>query len=130
MIHGAQTAPRMPATPAAVSTRPMWTGSKPASIRRRTATKNTALTSRFVLAAQIVSTRKNGRLRMNAAPARRSSRGRLRVRSTAGADRSVRIRPSSTQEIAKLMVSAANGSQRVTPYKAPPIGPPSSDATC
>ena len=130
MIHGAASAPRMPQTPAAVSTRPMWTGWKPAWISRRTATKNSALTIRLIRAAHTVSTRKNGRVRMNRRPSSSSWRGGFRGPSTEGADRSARIRPSSTNETANDNASAAKGSQRVTPYNAPPTGPPSNDATC
>ena len=45
-----------------------------------------------------------------------SCRGRRRGTVAAGAARSARIRPSSTQETAKVTASTANGSHRVTPY--------------
>ena len=128
MIQGATTAPRMPQSPAAVSTSPIWSAGKPPSISRSTATKNRALTARLVSAPHTVSTRKNGRDAMNRMPSARSCAGR-RGEVVVGAERSVRTRPSSSHDTAKLTASAANGSHRVTAYSTPPSGAPSRPAT-
>ena len=42
----------------------------------------------------------------------------------------MRSRPSSSHDTAYVTASTANGSQRATPYNAPPIGPPTRPATC
>ena len=60
MIEGAARAPSTPKTPAAVSTSPICSGGKPPWMRRSTAAKKSAFTTRFISAAQTVSTRRNG----------------------------------------------------------------------
>jgi len=99
MSHGATTAPSTPNSPAAVSTSPIWTGAKPPSIRRRTATKNNAFTSRLTSADQTIRTRKSGLRTMNRNPSPRLSRSRG-AGPVAGDERSARIRPSRTHETA------------------------------
>ena len=123
-------APRMPPTPAAVVTRPITAGETPSCTIRRIATKNIAFTSRFASAPQTASARKYGQPRMKRMPSTTSWCGLRRGPSCCGADRSVRSRPSRTHETAKEIASKANGSQRVTPYRMPPSGPPTSEAMC
>ena len=127
MIQGATTAPRMPPTPAAVSTRPICTGGKPAWISRRIATKNSALTTRLTSGDQTSSTRKNGRDQGKRRPSAMSARAGGAARSAAGG-RQVGADPA--EQHARERVGhgvEGNGSQRVTAYSTPPSGPPSSD---
>ena len=103
MMRGATTAPRMPQTPAAVSTRPIDHGAKPPWISRRVAATNSALTTRLEHMPQTISVRKNGRSHANRMPSAMSARARRRLAGRAATgDRSVRIRPSSTQETANV----------------------------
>ena len=67
---------------------------------------------------------------MKRSPAASSWRGRGAAPCDLGADRSVLIRPSMNHETAYDTASTANGSHRVTAYSSPPIGAPTSDATC
>ena len=128
--HGAAIAPRTPKRPEAVSTIPIRAGAKPACTSRSTAANSSALMDRFTSAEKTMSTRNSGRCTLNRRPSTRLLRSEGREPVDVVADRSVRIRPSSTQDTAYDAASAANGSQRATENNAPPIGPPTSPATC
>ena len=124
MIRGAAIAPRIPQAPAAVSTRPIDQGAKPAWISRRSAATKSALTTRLEHIPHSIRVRKNGRLHRNRKPSATSARALRRAPSRGAGERSVRIRPSSTHETAKVTASKRNGAHRVIAYRAPPSGPP------
>ena len=92
---------------------------------------NSALMTRLAPMPYTSSVRNSGRAQMKANPSATACRaffGAPSVRATG--ERSVRIRPSSTHETAKVTASKRNGAQRVKAYRMPPSGPPSRSATC
>ena len=74
MIRGAASAPSRPQTPAAVSTRPIDHGAKPAWISRSVAAMNSALITRLEHIPQTIRVRKNGRAQENRSPSATSAR--------------------------------------------------------
>ena len=114
MIRGAAMAPRMPQTPAAVETSPIDQGANPAWISRRSAATKIAFTTRFEHIPHTIRVRKNGRLHWNRNPSATSARALRRSPLLGAGERSVRIRPSSTHETAKVTASKRNGTHRVT----------------
>ena len=115
MIRGAAMAPRMPQAPAAVETRPMVHGANPAWISRRSAATKIALTTRLEHIPHSIRVRKNGRLHWNRKPSATSARALRRSPLRGAGERSVRSRPSSTHETAKVTASKRKGAHRVIP---------------
>ena len=87
MIRGAASAPSTPHTPAAVSTRPIDHGAKPAWMSRTVAAVNSALIIRLEHMPQTINVRKNGRLHWKRNPSATSSRARRRTPSASAGRR-------------------------------------------
>src|SRR4051795_2744339 len=117
MILGAARAPSTPHTPAAVSTRPIDQGAKPAWMSRTVAAVKSALIIRLEHMPQAINVRKNARLHWKRKPSATSSRALRGTPSVsagrAAGDRSLRIRPSITHDTANVSASKRKGTHLV-----------------